>query len=159
VARIRNARAAVVQEYPDMAETLYNTNPELLAMKNDIADRKFRIRMIGMAVATAFALTAFAAVVVVPVLVPEIAATALPLAKFVLAGGLGLASAATTLFTMKEVKKLEMDEKFVQSYMQGKNYWGEGYRQEVAEHGYSIQAPHFQGAPPPSLAKNNVRAS
>jgi len=149
----------VEQEYPDMAETPYNVNPELTSMKNDIADRKFRIRMIGMAVATVFALTALAAVVAVPVLLPEIAATALPLAKFVLAGGLGLASAATTLFTMKEVKKLEIDEKFLQSYMQGKNYWGEGYREEVAEHGYSIQAPHFQGAPPPNLSKNNVRSS
>lgn len=45
------------------------------------------------------------------------------------------------IVTMKESTKLKLDEEMVQSYMQGKGSWGHGYREEVAERGYSMAGP------------------
>ena len=45
-------------------------------------------------------------------------------------GAMALGGAVTSMITLKEVKKLEMDEKFISSYMKAKNHWGEGYREE-----------------------------
>lgn len=59
------------------------------------------------------------------------------------------------LSAMKEQTKLKLDEEMVQS----KNYWGEGYREEVAEHGYSLQASSFHSAPPPKLGKTSPQCS
>jgi hypothetical protein len=130
-----------------MVEIPYNANPELLAMKDDLADRKLRIKLIGMAVTGLFAVAAVASMFFLPVLLPELATTVAPAAKLVLSGGLAAASWVTSLITTKEVKKLEVDEQYIASYMQGKNYWGEGYREEVLEHGYNLQPPFLTGAP------------
>ena len=134
----------------------YNANPELVAMKDDFADRKFRVKLIGMAITAAFAVAAAATLFALPVLAPQMAVGMLPMAKLLIGCSMAAASWLTSMITMKEVKKLEIDEKFITSYMQGKNYWGEGYREEVAEHGYALQSPTFQGAPPPSLADKNL---
>lgn len=137
-----------------MVETPYNANSELVAMKEDIANRKFRIQLIGMAVTAVFMGAAIATLFFAP------AATAGALgalgaggAKAALGIGMAAVGGITSLITMKELKKLELDEKFLQSYMSGKNYWGEGYREEVLEHGYSIQSPALSGAPLPSRAQ------
>ena len=55
--------------------------------------------------------------------------------------GLMLGGHAAHLSTLQDNEKLKIDEKYVDSYTQGKNHWGEGYRQEVAEHGYSLAGP------------------
>lgn len=62
--------------------------------------------------------------------------------------GLLAGSSIAEMATMKERTKLKIDEEMVQSYMSGKNYWGEGFREEVAEHGYAgAQQPHHGGVP------------
>jgi len=123
------------EEQPDNP---YNA-PQLAAMKQDIADRSFRVRMIGMAITALFAVAGIAAMFLLP--------GGAGMAKPILYGALALGGGITTLITMKEAKKLEMDESYLQSYMQGKNYWGAGYRQEVAEHGYAGPSPLMSGPP------------
>jgi hypothetical protein len=51
-----------------------------------------------------------------------------------MAGG-GIAS----ILTYKATKKLQIDEEYLESHMQGKNWWS-GYRKEVAEQGYGQPA-------------------
>ncbi len=142
-----------------MVEAPYNANPELVAMKNDIANRKFRVQLIGMAVTGALVVGALATLFFVPGAIGAVGtAGGASMAKLLVVGSMGVASTVTSLITMKEVKKLEMDEKYLQSYMSGKNYWGEGYREEVAEHGYAITSPTFQGAPPPQPTRSFSRS-
>lgn len=121
----------------------YNA-PQLEAMKEDIANRSFRIRMTGMLVTGLIAAAAIAAVF----LIPGGLAVGASGAKAIFYGALALGGGVTTLVTMHEAKKLEIDEHFIQSYMSGKNHWGAGYRQEVAEHGYSAPPLAMSG---PSL--------
>lgn len=114
-----------------------------MAMKEDIANRAFRIRMTGMIITAALAVAAIATAFLLPAGVLSAG-----MAKPLITGVLALAGAITTLVTMKEVKRLEIDEQYLQSYMEGKNYWGAGYRQEVAERGYSGPSPIMAGMPP-----------
>lgn len=131
-----------------MVKIPYNTQ-ELMAMKEDLANRKFRVKLIGTAITIALGAAAIGAFF----FVPGAQNVALSSGGHHLFGALMTAGTAITSFiTLKEVKKLEMDEQYIQSYMQGKNYWGAGYRQEVAEHGLNLQAPSFHGAPPPGLS-------
>ncbi len=44
-----------------------------------------------------------------------------------------------SLITFKSAKRLQIDEQYLESRLQGKNWWG-GYREEVAEQGYSMPA-------------------
>jgi len=129
----------------------YNA-PQLMAMKNDIANRSFRIKLTGMLITALFAVAAVAALLFLP---PGSAELARPL----LSGAMALGGAVTTMVTMKEAKKLEIDEEYIQSYMQGKNYWGEGYRKEVTEHGYSGPSPIMQGPPQGLSMASRVRAT
>ena len=58
--------------------------------------------------------------------------------------GLMAGGSLSEALTLKDRKKLEIDEAMVNSYMSGKNYWGAGYREEVADHGYGgeqVSAP------------------
>ena len=71
-------------------------------------------------------------------------AALLPLA---LAAGAGIASFITT----KARKRLEIDEEFLESRMQGRNWWG-GYRQKVVEHGHVAAPTLFAGYPNQSPA-------
>ena len=125
----------------------YNENPELMAMKQDLADRKFRVQMIGLLVTGLLIAATIASIFLFPAAASAVAKAGAE--RALITGVLGLGAGITTLFTLKEVKRLEMDEKFIQSYMQGKNYWGEGFREEVAERGYGVGSPFPLGAPPP----------
>lgn len=110
-------------------------------MKEDIAERKFRVQMTGLLVGAALITAAIASMFFFPAAVGQIM-NASGGARLVTTALLGVGAAITTMLTLKEVKRLEVDEKYVQSYMQGKNYWGEGYREEVAERGFGgVQAP------------------
>ncbi|MFO0389623.1 MAG: phage holin family protein [Alphaproteobacteria bacterium] len=125
-----------------MARIPYQENPELMAMKEDIAERKYRVQMTGLLVGGALIAAAIASVFFFPAAAGAIMNSGAGGAKLLITGLLGVGAAITTMLTLKEVKRLEVDEKYVQSYMQGKNYWGEGYRKEVAEHGYGgVQTP------------------
>ncbi len=129
-----------------MARIPYQENQELMAMKEDIAERKYRVQMTGLLVGGVLIAAAIASVFFFPAAAGAIMNSGAGGAKLLITGLLGVGAAITTMLTLKEVKRLEVDEKYVQSYMQGKNYWGEGYRKEVAEHGYGgVQAP--QGLP------------
>lgn len=120
----------------------YNANPELSAMKEDIASRNYNLRIkhmliLGASLAGGIALGAL--------LVPTIGAMG------VVSGGiLGFLAGGkiSEMMTLKERTKLQIDEEMTQSYMSGKNYWGEGYRKEVAEHGYAgPQVPNVPSGP------------
>lgn len=138
-----------------MNDIPYNANPELVAMKQDLADRKFKIKMKGfMIVAALVAVGVIAAVGLASMgALPAIGGEA---GKWLIQGAIGIGSTVVTLSTMKEVERLEMDEQYIESYMQGKNYWGEGYRKEVLEHGYEGPQVPFN-APPAPLSKQTGR--
>jgi hypothetical protein len=111
----------------------------LMKMKEDIADRTFNVKVKGMFITGAF----LALAVVALIFAPQVFGAFAPLIGLV--GAVG--SAIAGLATIKETKKLQMDEEYLQSYMQGKNYWGKGYREEIAERGYSLSSP-VPGLPP-----------
>ena len=117
------------------------SDEQLLQMKQDIADRTFNVKVKGMLITGAFFALAAGALF----LFPAALGVAAPLVGLLAAAGGTIAGLAT----LKETKKLQIDEEYVQSYMQGKNYWGKGYREEVAERGYNLSAPFPGAAPPP----------
>lgn len=127
----------------------YNANEELVAMKHDIADRAYGLQVKSW---TLMGLTtvggALLGVLVAP-MIPALAGIGVMGAIF--GGTLGLMAGGVVadIATMKDREKLKIDQSMVDSYMQGKNYWGEGYREEVAERGYSLSGPGMVGAAPP----------
>lgn len=129
---------------PDMPEdgnlTPYNA-PQLMAMKEDIANRALRIKMVGMAITTVFTVAAVALMFFAP--------AGLGAGHHLFSLAMAAGGAVTSMVTMREAKKLEMDESYIQSYMRGKNFWGAGYRQEVAENGYSAAGLGLQAPPGP----------
>lgn len=114
------------------AESPYNANPELSKMKEDVAGRSYGL-MIKNAAITALGVVAGVAVGAL------FTGTFLGPMALVAGGALGLMAGGgiAEMVTMKERTKLKIDEEMVQSYMSGKNHWGAGYRQEVAEYGYA----------------------
>lgn len=143
---------AKTQEMPaDGDLSPYNT-PQLMAMKEDIANRAFKIKITGMIVTSLFVVAAVAAMF----FMPGLAAAG---GKSILTMGMAAGGAVTGMITMREAKKLEIDENYIQSYMQGKNYWGAGYRQEVAEHGYGGPSLTMQGPPMATHGKQNQHGS
>ena len=133
----------------------YNANPELSKMKQDISDRQYKLMIKSIVITGAVALIGAAlGAMFLPVVLPFLAeAGTFGLIWSALAGGMvGMmgGGAVATMVTMKDQKKLAIDEEMLQSYMQGKNYWGSGYRQEVAEYGY--------GGPQLPAPRNNLWA-
>jgi hypothetical protein len=125
----------------------FDENEKIKAMKDSIADRAFNLKIKGMLISGALmaagvGLMIFAPGLLGPMLTPLVGLAAA-------AGG-----AIAGLFTMKEAKKLQMDEQYLSSYMQGKNNWGAGYREEVLERGYGdrivTNGPQMGGIPGPS---------
>ncbi len=122
-------------------EVPYNANPDLVKMRHDIAERNYGIMTKGMLIS---GIGAVAGAIVGALLLPEIliGGAALGgmgmLVSAFMGGVVGLMAggAISHVVTMRDEKKLQIDEEMVGSYMQGKNYWGEGYRKEVAEYGY-----------------------
>jgi hypothetical protein len=120
----------------------FNQPADLEAMKDSVADRKFNIKLEkGLITAAGFA-GGIGALVLTPVLGPL--APALGAAS--VAGAATLADFVTT----KQTEKLKIDQEFVESRMQGKNYWG-GYREEVADN--HIVSPALMNLP------NNKKAA
>lgn len=124
-----------------MSQEPYNANGELLDMKRDIADRSYKLTV------KKFFFTAvglIAGALLLPAVLPILGLGAITgIMPVIMGGALGaMAGGAVGEFlTMKERTKLKIDEDMTQSYMSGKNYWGEGYRKEVAEYGYGLSAP------------------
>lgn len=106
----------------------FDQNPEMAAMKQNIADRAFNLKVKGMLITGAMMLAAVGLMFFAPALL----GAATPLVGVLLAAGSGVAG----LITMKESQKLEMDRQYLDTYMQGKNHWGKGYREEVLEQGW-----------------------
>lgn len=124
----------------------YDANEELVAMKQDIADRTYNISIKQMLIPVIGAVVGGAIGIL---LAPATAGASLMPALIGSAVGFFGGKAAADFATMKDREKLKIDQEMVDSYMQGKNYWGEGYREEVAEHGYSLGGPLPPSAPPP----------
>ena len=130
----------------------YNANPQLTQMREDVANRGFNLKIKKWAITGASILVGLG-----------IGALFIsPLGPIALVGGaaLGLMAGGTIseVLTMKDQKKLAIDEEMVGSYMQGKNYWGEGYRKEVAEYGYGgeqVAAPR-NNLPPRTQQPRNT---
>lgn len=112
-----------------MSEMPYS-DERLAKMKQDIADRTFNVKMKGALISAAFFAVALGAMF----LFPAALGAAAPLVGLIGAAGGTIA----TFVTMKEAKKLQIDEEYLQSYMQGKNYWKAGYVDEVAKPGYGF---------------------
>lgn len=109
----------------------YNTNPELVKMREDIANRGFNTKV------KAWMITGISIMVGLgagALLVGAMGPVALMGGAM---AGLLVGGAIAEAVTLKDRKKLEIDEEMVSSYMQGKNHWGAGYREEVAEYGYA----------------------
>lgn len=123
----------------------YNQNEELVAMKQDIADRSFGVRVKELGITGVAAVLGGVA--------GYLLAPATGGMSILIGGALGMAAGGTigSVMTMKEREKLKIDQDMVDSYMSGKNYWGEGYREEVAEKGYGFGggSPLPASAPPP----------
>ena len=114
-------------------EARYNTNPELSQMKEDIANRNYNLKI------KTWVITGITTLVGVGIGALFMGTVGFP--ALIIGGGLGLMLGGTVgdVLTMKERKKLAIDEDMVNSYNTGKNYWGAGYREEVAEYGYGGQ--------------------
>ena len=126
----------------------FDVNPEVAAMKEDVAQRVFRLKTTETIITVAAViLGAIAAFTILPALAAGGGMTALGPAMLPLM--LTLATGIGSYVTMKERKRLEIDQEFLQSRMQGRNWWG-GYRQEVMEQGHG-EAPQaaamFSGIP------------
>lgn len=127
----------------------YNANPELMAMKEDISKRRFGLTVKKMLIGGALVVAGIAAgMALLPAVAPTMFAggTLFP-AYFGGVVGMMVGGHIANLATMKESERLKIDEQYVNTYLQGKNHWGEGYREEVAEHGYSLAGP-VSGLPP-----------
>ena len=115
-----------------MSVSPFDADEKLLAMKQDIVDRSFRIKVTGMLISGALALAGFALMAAVP----AAAGFASMIGPLVMLGG----SAIAGMMTFKATERLKIDREFLDSKMQGGN-WGQGnweaYRKEVAEHGYA----------------------
>ncbi|MDX1975017.1 MAG: hypothetical protein SFT92_05015 [Rickettsiales bacterium] len=122
----------------------FNQEANLQAMKEDIANRSFKIKVTGMVITGAFMLLAFAGMFM------GLGGVAAPLLGLVGAAGGAIAG----LVTLKETKKLQIDEEFLQSRMQGKNWWG-GYREEVGSGAPAI-SPHMM-PPAPGRGESHQR--
>lgn len=118
------------------------SDEKLAEMKQDIADRTFAVKIKGMLITGAFIALAIGAGAIFP---PAIA----PLVMVASSLGGGLAALAT----LKETKKLQIDENILGNYISSKSYWGTGYREEVAERGYSLGGP-VPGFPPNGKDQN-----
>ena len=128
-----------------MTESPFDADPQMAAMKQDIADRSFNIQLKGYLISGALAIAAVA----VFFLVPEAALAMGSMGPLLFAGVFAAGSGLAAMMTLKETEKLKIDEEFLKSRIQGKNYWGSGYREEVAEHGYAGPQAPFQNGPPP----------
>lgn len=135
----------------------YDANPDLSAMKQDIADRDYKLSLKSLFV-TGAVIVAGAALgaAIIPLIFGSGASM---LMMGLMAGGMaGLFAGpiVSDTLTLKDREKLKIDRNMVDSYMQGKNYWGAGYREEVAEYGYAgPQSPMPQG---PAPARNSRQA-
>ena len=137
----------------------YNANEELVAMKHDIADRNYKLKIKEMLITGAMVVGGVALGALALPAIPALAGMG-AVTGAMMGGALGLASggAVASLATMKDREKLKIDESMVDSYMSGKNYWGEGYREEVAERGYSLSGTSaFPGAAPPPPPRGTGR--
>ncbi|NCY26691.1 MAG: hypothetical protein EBX37_18240 [Alphaproteobacteria bacterium] len=114
----------------------FDANPEIAAMRQDIADRAYGIKLKGMLITGGLALAGIGAMFLIP--------GGAPLLSVAMLAGSGVSA----LFTMKEQEKLEVDRQQLESRIQGGN-WGKGhwsgYREEVMEKGGS-------GLPPEAMA-------
>ena len=132
-----------------MSQSPFDTDEKLAAMKQDIVDRSFNIKITGMLISGALAIAGVALMAALPA-AATLASTLLPLAML---GG----SALTGLITYKATERLKIDREFLESKMQGSN-WGHGnweaYRKEVAEHGYAGPVAPFAPSGPPSHAQH-----
>ena len=118
----------------------YNQNPELSTMKDDLSSRELRLKLKKAAIIGVTALAGFA---VGAFFLPSLLTAGLVGAMV----GVALGDKIADVMTLKDAAKLQIDNQMVQSYMSGKNYWGEGFREEVLEHGYG-------GAVVPPLSPN-----
>ena len=138
-----------------MGTEAYNKNEELVAMKEDIAKRNFGITTKSFLIMGAVAvLGVVAALTLLPAIAPAMFAGNALMTGYIgaMAGGL-LGGHVASLATLKDKERLKIDEEYVKNYTQGKTHWGKGYREEVAEHGYSMMGP-TSGLSPQATSKD-----
>ena len=118
----------------------FDSNPEIAAMRQDVADRAYNIKLKGMLITGGLALAGIGAMFLIP--------GGAPLLSVAMLAGSGVSA----LFTMKEQEKLEVDRQQLESRIQGGN-WGKGhwngYREEVLERGDAALPPEAMGTSRP----------
>lgn len=116
-----------------MSTSAFNRESDVAAMREEIVNRRFRVKMIGMVATLAMAALAVGALFFMPVAAGPLMQVGAPLV-------LGLGSGLVSLLTYKESERLKIDEQYLESRMQGGN-WGDGhwrgYRTHVAEPGHA----------------------
>ncbi len=118
-----------------MSHPAFNQNSEMSAMREDLANRAFRIKMVGSVLTLGL--------VALAIVMPGLGVTGMLLT-------LGT-SALTALITTRAAKRLEIDQEFLESRMQGRNWWN-GYKMEIGgQPDISIAAPSL-----PSIAEKSV---
>jgi len=121
-----------------MSNEVFNSNPEYASMKQDIADRSFMLKLKGALITGGLLLLAGAALF----FIPGSFGAAAPLIGVAAA----MASGVAGFVTLKETEKLNMDRDFLESRMQGGNWWN-GYREQVVERGGEPTPAQFSGMP------------
>ena len=104
----------------------FNQPADLAAMKKDIADRAYSVKLKGMLITGLFGAAALGLLFFAPAAL----GAATPLIGLLA----GVGGAIAGLMTLKETKQLEIDQQFLESRMQGRNMWS-GYREELGANG------------------------
>jgi hypothetical protein len=125
----------------------YNANPDLAKMREDISKRNQALLVKTLLIVGIGLLLGGALGAALTPIVPFLGGFgSFGMILGTMAGGIvggGLGGMISQTMTVKERKQLQIDEEMLNSYMQGKNFWGSGYRQEVAEQGYGgAQVPY-----------------
>lgn len=125
-------------------ELPFNNNAEYLAMKKDIADRSFNLKLKGGLITIGLLAVAAAALFLTPlsfgVAAPYIGAIA------------AMASGVAGFATLKESENLKLDREYLETRIQGGNWWG-GYREQVLDRGGQNITTPFVGMPLHDQAK------
>lgn len=116
-------------------ESVFNSNPEIVKMREEIASRAFRIKLVGTLLTVGLAVGALA-----------LMATGVGsgIGSLMLPAVVGLGSALAGMVTFKATERLKVDREFLEARLHGRNHW-EGYVHEVVQPGYDV--PNVPGMP------------
>lgn len=129
----------------------FEIDEQISAMKEDVASRTQSLKVKQMLVSGGLFILGGA--VLAGALFFGGPAASLPMAQLLLGGGMVAGGAISNIVFAKEIKKLEMDEQFLEARLQGEvgnRYWQHYHQHGQANGQQASFDPGLQGAPPPS---------